>query len=238
MIKSNVIKNDVHCRHERFPYTMPFIRHLFVALVLCAVFTSPAGAQELEREPIGRFAADVRIAFPGFPDDPSIASSLAVTPENLPGRGRGLAIGMHVYPARMGRVSLGLGGELLISRASKTLEPATEGGPDGPTVDGRFSTFSPQVSLNFGGRDGWSYVSGGIGWGSLTIENAAAPVEDAEGRLRITNYGGGARWFAKEHVAFSFDLRFYRYGAQEASTRRPAFPGGRMLVLSAGISLK
>ena len=28
-------------------------------------------------------------------------------------------------------------------------------------------------------------------------------------RLKTINYGGGARWFAKAHVAFSFDVRFY-----------------------------
>ena len=38
------------------------------------------------------------------------------------------------------------------------------GGRRGPTVNARFSALSPQVSLNFGTRDGWSYLSGGIGW--------------------------------------------------------------------------
>ena len=27
--------------------------------------------------------------------------------------------------------------------------------------------------------------------------------------LNTINYGGGARWFIKPHVAFSFDVRFY-----------------------------
>jgi hypothetical protein len=216
---------------------MTSLRTSATALVL-SFLALPAFAQELDREPIGRFVADARVAFPNFPDDGSIATGLGVTNENLPGRGLGLAVGLHVYPARMGRLTLGLGGELLISGASKTLEPATEGGPDGPTVSGRFTALSPQLSLNFGGRDGWSYVSGGIGWASLTIENEAAPVADADGRLRAINYGGGARWFPKPHLAFSFDLRFYRYGAQEAIVRRPAYPGGRMLVMSAGVSVK
>ena len=33
-----------------------------------------------------------------------------------------------------------------------------------------------QVSLNFGGRDGWSYVSGGIGWAQFTTELESSPV--------------------------------------------------------------
>jgi hypothetical protein len=97
---------------------------------------------------------------------------------------------------------------------------------------------SPQISLNFGGRDGWSYVSGGIGLASFTTEREDAPVADADGRTRSLNYGGGARWFAKEHLAFCFDLRFYKINPQDATTGRPAYGGRRMMVFSAGISLK
>jgi hypothetical protein len=214
------------------------LRTLVLAAVLPALVSSSAFAQDPNREPIPRFVADAHAAFPKFPDDASIATGLGVTEENLPGRGLGLAFGMHVYPARMGKVTLGLGGRLLISRASSTLDPTTEGGPAGPTVKGYFNAFSPDVSLNFGSGEGWSYVSGGIGWSGLTIENAARPVADADGRLQTINYGGGARWFAKPHLAFSFDLRFYKFGAQEAIVGRPAYPGARMLILNAGISLK
>lgn len=215
------------------------LRCLPLALLVCApILTSTAHAQEQDREPIGRFAADARVAFPSFPDDAAIASSLGVTAENLPGRGLGMAFGMHVYPARKGSVALGIGAELVLGGASKTLPATTEGGPEGPTVSGSFSSFSPQVSLNFGGQNGWSYVSGGIGWTSLTIENEATPVADPDGRMPTINYGGGARWFAKPHLAFCFDVRFYRYPAQEAITGRPAYPKGRMLIMSAGISVK
>jgi hypothetical protein len=94
------------------------------------------------------------------------------------------------------------------------------------------------VSLNFGGPKGWSYVSGGIGWARFTIERTSAPVAEPDGRLRTVHYGGGARWFAKTHLAFSFDLRWHRYPAQSAATGRPAYPKGSMLVASAGISVK
>lgn len=213
-------------------------RILALAAVVHLSSVAAAVAQDPTREPIGRFVADAQAAFPNFPDDESIAAGLGVTAENLPGRGLGLAVGMHFYPARMGKVTLGLGGRLVMSRASSTLEPTTEGGVEGPTVKGYFTALAPEVSLNFGSNEGWSYVSGGVGLAGLTIENEARPVTDADGRLTTIHYGGGARWFAKPHLAFSFDLRFYRYGAQEATTGRPAYPKGRMIVLAAGISVK
>jgi hypothetical protein len=52
------------------------------------------------------------------------------------------------------------------------------------------------------------------------------------------NYGGGARWFAKEHLAFTFDIRFYRLDAQDAAAGRPAYGARKITVLSAGISVK
>jgi len=205
-------------------------------LASLALLPATALAQEREREPIAPFAADVRVALPRFPQDAAIATALGVTDENLPGRGLGLSFGAHVYPIR-GKVALGLGAEVLMTRASKTLE-REEGLPEGPTVKGRFEAFSPQISLNFGSRRGWSYVSGGIGWGTFTEEREGAPVSSPDGRLRTLNYGGGARWFAKEHLAFTFDFRFHRFDAQEASTGRPAYPKGKMTIFSAGISLK
>jgi hypothetical protein len=180
----------------------------------------------------------VRATFPRFPDDAAIATALNVTEENLPGRGFGLAAGVHVYPARLGKVTLGLGAEWQTSRASRTLKGEEDTDPDSPTVKGSFSAFAPQVSLNFGGRDGWSYVSGGIAWTQMTIEREDAPVADPEGRQTAIHYGGGARWFTMDHLAFTFDIRFYRLPAQDAVTGRPAYPKSTMLVLSAGISLK
>jgi hypothetical protein len=205
-----------------------------------ALFAPAAFAQGPDPEPIGRFAADVRVALPKYPDDPETATALGVTIDNLPSRGLGVAAGVNVYPARFGkRVALGVGAEwLMFSRGRKTLDPTTEGGPSGPTVTTRFSVLSPQVSLNFGGRDGWSYVSGGLGWANFTTERDAAPVAEADGNTGSINYGGGARWFAREHLAFAFDLRFYRIDPQDAAPGRPAYVGRRMMTFSVGISLK
>ncbi len=199
-----------------------------VRVVVClsltmGIFAPGASAQEADPEPIGRWAIDVRGALPRYPEDPDTATALGVTVDNLPGRGLGLATAVNVYPARLGKhVSLGVGAEWLVfSRGRKTLDPTTEGGASSPTVTTRFSVLSPQVSLNFGGRDGWSYVSGGIGWASFTTERDDAPVAEADGTTGSLNYGGGARWFAQEHLAFAFDLRFYRIDPQDATAGRP-----------------
>src|SRR5262245_12771886 len=80
-----------------------------------------AMAQQREKEPIGKSAADVRAAMPRFPDDPSTVSALGVTAENMPGRGFGISFGAHVYPFRLGKVTFGFGGEFLNSHASHTL---------------------------------------------------------------------------------------------------------------------
>lgn len=207
-------------------------------VALTAAWPAAAMAQDPAPEPIGRFVADARLALPRYPDDPATASALAVTAENLPSRGWGVAAGAHVYPVRWRRVALGFGGEWLTSRGSKSLQADEESSVSGPPVRTSFSVLSPLVSLNFGGRNGWSYVSGGIGWAHFTTELEASPVTDATGRTKSINYGGGARWFSTDHVAFTFDLRFYKIDPQDAATGRPAYGGRRIMVFSAGISLK
>jgi hypothetical protein len=148
-------------------------------------------------------------------------------------------VGAHLYPVRRQNFALGLGGELLLrARGSGTVAPMVEDGPDGPTIVTRMTALSPQLSLNFGKRDGWSYLSGGVGWASITTERSESPLEDAESRPRAINYGGGARWFAKEHLAFSLDLRFYAISPQEATATRPAYPRVTVMIFSAGISVR
>ena len=57
-------------------------------------------------------------------------------------------------------------------------------------------------------------------------------------QLLTLSYGGGARWFVSSHVAFSFDLRFYRLPSQDADVDVPASPGYTMFVGTAGFSFK
>jgi hypothetical protein len=198
---------------------------------------SPVLAQPA-KEPVGPLAADFRVALPRYKEDVTIASAIGVASTNLPTRGLGLAGGINWYPIRMGPVTLGVGAEMLVSRGSRTPDPQDEDAAPGPTVKTRFSVLSPQVSLNFGTGRGWSYLSGGLGWGAFTSEREDDPVGDPSGRPRVLNYGGGARWFAREHLAFALDLRFYTVSAQEATTDRPPYPKMRMMVFSAGVAFK
>jgi hypothetical protein len=216
------------------------LRPLAFTLSLLAAAT-PGFAQDPvqapAQEPIGLFVADVRAAFPKFKADASVATALGVDPLDLPTQGLGLVFGAHVYPVHVRAITVGFGAEVIRSGRSRT-RATTDAGVVGPTVHTAFSALSPQLSLNFGSRDGWSYLSGGLGWGRFDTELESAPLPDAEGRLRVINYGGGARWFAKPRLALSLDLRFYAINPQEAAAGRPAFPRKTMMVMSAGIGLK
>ncbi len=229
-----------------------FARPFFLAaLFLLTTGASLASAQgpDPDHRPIGRFAADVRGAWVTYPDDPGLATFLDVPQENLATRGLALVFGAHVYPLRLGRyVAFGVGGELLFSRGSKTLTPEPEDDEEeipavSTTVKARLSAVSPQFSLNFGGSNGWSYLSGGVGWSTFSSELTngapvtAAAADDAP-RSSTINYGGGARWFMKKHVAFTLDLRFYAIRPQEATPTRPSLKRQRLLTLSGGVSFK
>jgi len=227
------------------------IRRLFAlsALLLLTIGASSAAAQAFDpdRQPIGRFAADARIVSARYTDDPGLATFLDVPRENLAKRGLGIVFGAHVYPLRIGKhLAFGLGGEMMFSRGSQTLKTEAdeddEETVDGPTVTASLSAVSPQVSLNFGGRDGWSYLSGGIGWTrfSSEVKNETGAPATSQGTpcTSTINYGGGARWFMKEHVAFSFDVRFYAIRPQEGTATLPALARRRLLMLSAGVGFK
>jgi hypothetical protein len=203
---------------------------------------SPALAQQtapkpLPPEPKPVFVFDARAGWPGITRDPLVADALNVPAEELPGRGLGVVLGAQVYFPRRSTVSLGVGGELLWFRASNTVEPATPTTPPGPELQNRWRHLSPQVSLNFGSGSGFSYLTGGLGWSNLTMERADDPQEPG-GRVRTLNYGGGAKWFAKKHLGFTFDVRFYSINAQEAQPGRIATSSVRVFVLTGGIALK
>ena len=209
-------------------------RVVVIALFLLPV---PLLAQAPVNERIGPYVIDARGAFPGFKAIPSVATAIGTVTTNLPTRGFGVAGGAHFYPLRWGKVTLGLGGEAVASRGSRTLDPTTEGGPKGPTVNTRFSGYSPQVSFNFGTHEGWSYVSGGVGQSTVRIERADAPLETVPRRKTI-NYGFGARWFASRRVAVSLDARWYAVAPQFASTGVPAQPRMTLLVFNGGIAIR
>ena len=56
--------------------------------------------------------------------------------------------------------------------------------------------------------------------------------------MNTINYGGGARWFIKQHLAFSLDVRLYDIGSGTPQLGYPGGPGTVLLMFSAGISVK
>ena len=215
---------------------------LISALFIVSIYWFPqtAAAQDTQPEdlPIGRYVGDVRVQFPKFKQNTTVSGNLGVATDNLPTRGFGLAFGAHWYPLRLGFMTLGLGGEISKSGRNKTKNTGTEAAPVNVTVRTSFSAVSPQVSFNFGARNGWSYISGGLGWSNLTSERADQPLPPPESGTKTINYGGGARWFFRKHLAINFDIRFHAVNPQLATATRPAYP--RMTIMSwvGGISVR
>jgi hypothetical protein len=186
---------------------------------------------------IGPYVVDLHATIPRFPEDQQLAQSRGMSLAELPGSGLGVQVGVHVYPVRWRAITFGIGGEFATGRAKQTptaaqvsLRPSTE----------RFTTLAPQLSFNFGTGNGWSYISGGLAQSTWAVvpkgqEGFAA---DAE-KLKTINYGGGARWFMKRHLAFSFDVRFYAI-----NPGTPFFAGAlgsprtTLLVIGAGVSVR
>jgi hypothetical protein len=203
---------------------------------MVALASVPADAQD-DPKPIGRVVLDLRGTLPRFAVDQLIAGSRALAVNELPGRGLGLDVGAHLYLFKWKAVTFGVGGQLTLARAhssaiaTQTLLTRA--------ITERFTSIAPQLSLNFGTGGGWSYLSGGIGTATWSIvpdgQNPTAPDEE---RLRTINYGGGARWFSKAHLAFTFDVRFHLILPGGPQLFLPGSPRTTMLIIGGGISVK
>ena len=217
------------------------MRRSVPALILVfAALARPALAQD-PPPPIPRVVVDLHGTMPRFPsDDPLLAASRNLSLTELPGAGLGAQIGVHLYPLRTRLVTFGLGGELALGRARQT--PAAGATIAGVTpqraAEEQITSLSSQLSLNFGNGSGWSYLSAGLGqttWSLATDDLGEYPPNSD--KLKTLNYGGGARWFIKPHLAFSFDVRFYALNPGFAYSF-PATPRTTLLIIGAGISVK
>jgi hypothetical protein len=136
-------------------------------------------------------------------------------------------------------MTVGVGGELLISRAHSSALTGSTGEVFGQSVTEHFRAITPQLSLNFGSSKGWSYLSAGVGRSNWSIvPDAAEPLPADEEVLRVFNYGGGARWFIKKHLAFTFDIRFHVIAPGTPTLGYAGSPRARLLVMSAGVSMR
>jgi len=224
-------------------------------LSIAALFFSTAAFAQSSSSP-GPYVIDLHGVMSGLPSGSAFHPVLPVN-TLVPKRGFGLGAGAHVYLVKLGPARLGVGVEIARARgtamtpaattstittattsSSATATPALSAASpiDAATT---ITLVTPQVSFNFGARDGWSYLSGGYGSaqihgaasGQLTAPATATLVRD-EGRAAAVNYGGGARWFIREHVAVGFDLRFHRIAAVGTQ------PGTRVFALSVGLSVR
>jgi hypothetical protein len=220
-------------------------RAAVVSSVVWIVLAAPVARAQDPPPKIGPFVVDFHASVPRFPANANLAESRDVIIAELPGRGLGVQIGATVYPLRWRAVTFGVGGELATSRARKAAVEGQAATATTPAIaslratEEKFTSLSPQLSFNFGTGYGWSYISGGLSratWSLVPADRAAFPSDKA--KLKTINYGGGARWFMKPHLAFSFDVRFYAINPGAPYLNFPGSPRTRLMVIGAGLSVK
>ena len=209
---------------------------VLVILTACALWPALVGAQEPPPR-IPLFAIDLHATVPRFPAEAALAASRGMQVAELPGAGLGLHGAVTFYPLRWRAITFGIGGDVTANRARNA---PPESSPDLRGAEEKFLSAAPQLSFNFGSGHGWSYLSGGIGvsqW-SLIPDDRVEPLPSDSERLKTINYGGGARWFAKPHLAFSFDARFYAINPGTPYLGNPGSPRTTLLIIAAGVSFK
>jgi hypothetical protein len=211
------------------------MRRAALMLLFTTLCAQPALAQA--PKPIPPFVIDVRGFFVGFGEDEVTARDLGIAVDALPTRGLGGALGLTLYPVRRDEFAIGLGGEAILARG-RSQPVDSDGEPIGPQLERRLQSIAGQMSFNFGHRDGWSYLSAGLG--PLRFETFAGSTAPAEAPpFQMTfNFGGGARWFTSRHLAVCFDLRFYETKPVASTLTSPGRERRRLFVLSAGVAFK
>ena len=214
-------------------------------LVLFMLVAVPASAQTSERLPW--FAVDVHAGTVGLPQAEGWVPVVPAETE-LPGRAWGGIVSGTVYPFRLGLVTFGVGASLTTARGKS--EPVTIETTSGsttttavmPIVRTGITNLAPQLSINFGQKLGWSYLSAGVGRSKVT--SSADAVGTTPGIVvpdswnSALNFGGGARWFMKKHLGAGFDVRFVKLGSRSATATLPAAKRTQLWTISAGISIQ
>jgi hypothetical protein len=219
---------------------MRLVRSRCIQPIAFVLWLVAGAASALAQEPPKRIplvAFDLHVTVPKFPSDQALADSRDMTLAELPGRGLGVHAALTIYPVRWKAVTFGVGGEVTANRASQSPSESTVGVR---SSEEKFLAVAPQISFNFGSARGWSYLSGGLGvsqW-SLIPAGREEPFPSDTDNLKTLNYGGGARWFAKPHLAFSFDFRFYAISPGTPYLGHPASPRTTLIIIGAGISVK
>jgi hypothetical protein len=239
---------------------VPRLAAAIVVAIIALLMPSSAVAQASPPSRPGPYVIDIRAPMSGLPSTSAFHPAMPAG-TLVPKRGFGLGLGGHIYLARLGVARVGVGVDVLrvrgasatpaaattitttttSSTASSTTPRSALSAVDRIDVATTMTAIAPQVSFNFGTREGWSYLSGGYGAAELRTAASGTPlgpppgkvtlVRD-EGRAAAINYGGGARWFIRGHMAIGFDLRFHRVAA--IGTR----PATKLTVVSVGLSVR
>ncbi len=215
-------------------------RRLWLLSVLSWMLATslPARAQPPE-EPIGGYVFDVRGTLIPFARNVELADNRALPPLDTPGRGFGYDVGGHVYVFRLLGITFGLGGSYHASSAEQA-PGARSADPDGPILRKRFTALSSQLSFNFGHRNGWSYLSGGLGSSRLSLfpVDPLNPAEPNQRSSNTLNYGGGMRWFLNDRVALSIDIRLYAISPLPQVEEVPGSPRMTQAAFNVGASFR
>ena len=196
---------------------------------------TPTPVPPLRVAPLPWFVIDVRGGFASLGSDTTTAVDLGVAPDDMPSRAKTIQLGAHLYLIRRGGFKLGIGAEAVRGVASnQRLDSTGEG--TGPIIRRRLEGLSGQFSLNFGKGKGWSYVT--AGGGPMKYESYLNDAKPTRAGVTTLNWGGGARWFARGHLALTVDVRFYLTRPALATFDAPSRVRKRVTLLSAGISLK
>jgi len=215
---------------------------LALGLLLLA---APASAQS-ERLPW--FVVDAHGAWVGLPTAQGWVPTVSATTP-LPGRGWGLSGGATVYPIKLGVATVGLGASFTTGKGTSSALTSTTGTgatsvtvPTTTTVSTQITSLLPQLSINFGHKAGWSYLSAGFGRSKVLSSSQAFGTSAAqivpEAWNAALNFGGGARWFMKPHLGASFDLRFTKLGSRGETAILPSAKRTQMITLGVGISIQ
>lgn len=195
---------------------------------------APAFAQA--PAPLPRFVIDVRGALARLGSDLTTAKDLQSDATALPGKSLGGSFGAHVYPLRRRGFAIGIGAESIFAGTSAAIT-TTADPPGSATIARRLRGVSAVVSLNFGSRNGWSYLS--VGDGPLEFESTSSAVPHGTAAARMTqNAGGGARWFTRPRLAATFDVRFYLTRPAPATSATAGRDRKRVIVFAVGISIR
>ena len=226
-----------------------------VLLVMAGVLLGTPVDAQTPPDPPGPYVFDLRGATSGLPGDTGF---LPTIPEGtrIPSRGFGFDVGAHIYPFELGSARVGFGLSMMRVRGTAsttvlttptTSQSATTVAPAPPDMVSLFTTVAPQVSFNFGTVDGWSYLSAGLGVGSIeatatptapATQVATGPETRSSGTIRSINYGAGARWFLMRHIAVGFDIRFHRLSSGRDQSAGIVTAGGTLFSASIGISVR